>query len=52
MLEYMGLQPILHLDLRLGEGTGAVLTFPIFEAAVKVMKEMTTFGEAGVSNKE
>jgi nicotinate-nucleotide--dimethylbenzimidazole phosphoribosyltransferase len=52
MLEYMGLQPILHLDLRLGEGTGAVLTFPIFEAAVKVMKEMATFGEAGVSNKE
>ena len=52
MLEYMGLQPILHLDLRLGEGTGAVLTFPIFEAVVKVMKEMATFGEAGVSNKE
>jgi len=51
MLEYMGLQPILHLDLRLGEGTGAVLTFPIFEAAVKAMKEMATFGEAGVSNK-
>ncbi|MGI6467945.1 MAG: nicotinate-nucleotide--dimethylbenzimidazole phosphoribosyltransferase [Syntrophomonadaceae bacterium] len=52
MLEYMGLQPILHLDLRLGEGTGAVLTFPIFEAALKAMQEMATFGEAGVSNKE
>lgn len=52
MLEYMGLQPVLHLDLRVGEGTGAVLTFPIFEAAVKLVKEMATFGEAGVSNKE
>ncbi len=51
MLEYMGLQPILHLDLRVGEGTGAVLTFPIFEAAVKLTKEMATFGEAGVSNR-
>ncbi len=52
MLEYLGLRPVLHLDLRVGEGTGAVLTFPIFEAAVKLTKEMATFGEAGVSNKE
>lgn len=52
MLEYMGLQPVLHLDLRVGEGTGAVLSFPIFEAAVKLVHEMSTFSEAGVSNKD
>ncbi|MGI6434828.1 MAG: nicotinate-nucleotide--dimethylbenzimidazole phosphoribosyltransferase [Syntrophomonadaceae bacterium] len=52
MLEYMDLQPVLHVDLRVGEGTGAVLSFPIFEAAVKLLHEMSTFSEAGVSNKD
>ena len=49
MLEAMGLRPLLALDLRLGEGTGAVLGMPILEAATKVIREMATFAEAGVS---
>ena len=52
MLDIMGLQPVLHLDLRLGEGTGAALAFHLIEAAVKIIHEMATFEEAGVSNKE
>lgn len=50
MLEKMGLKPILDLDMRLGEGTGAALAFLIIEAGLKIYKEMATFGEAGVSN--
>lgn len=49
MLETIGLSPMLHLDLRLGEGTGAVLAFNLFEAAVKIIREMATFEQAGVS---
>lgn len=52
MLDLMDLQPMLTLDLRLGEGTGAVLAFNLIEAAVKIMHEMATFDEAGVSNKD
>jgi len=52
MLEIMGLQPVLYLDLRLGEGTGAALAFHLIEASVKITHEMATFEEAGVSNKE
>ncbi|NMC28299.1 MAG: nicotinate-nucleotide--dimethylbenzimidazole phosphoribosyltransferase [Syntrophomonadaceae bacterium] len=52
MLDMMDLQPMLTLDLRLGEGTGAVLAFNLIEAAVKIMHEMATFAEAGVSNRE
>lgn len=51
ILDLMGLSPMLHLDLRLGEGTGAVLAFNLFDAAVKIIHEMATFEEAGVSNK-
>jgi len=47
--EKMGLSPLLHLDLRLGEGTGAALTMNLVEAGLKIMNEMATFGEAGVS---
>ena len=49
MLDKMGLKPILDLNLRLGEGTGAVLAMSIIEAGLKIYKEMATFGEAGVS---
>ncbi len=48
-LAKLGLQPILDLDMRLGEGTGAVLAFGILDAAVKILAEMATFEEAGVS---
>lgn len=51
MLEKIGLRPILDLDLRLGEGTGAALAMFIIEAGLKIYKEMATFGEAGVSEK-
>jgi nicotinate-nucleotide--dimethylbenzimidazole phosphoribosyltransferase len=51
MLEKIGLQPILDLDLRLGEGTGAALALLIIEAGLKTYKEMATFDEVGVSNK-
>lgn len=51
MLEKIGLRPILDLDLRLGEGTGAALAMLIIEAGLKIYKEMATFGEAGVANK-
>lgn len=45
----MGIDPLLHLDLRLGEGTGAALAMGLVDAGLKVMHEMATFGEAGVS---
>ncbi|WP_010272382.1 nicotinate-nucleotide--dimethylbenzimidazole phosphoribosyltransferase [Paenibacillus senegalensis] len=49
LLDRLGLRPILHMDMRLGEGTGALLAFPILEAAVKISAEMATFDSAGVS---
>jgi len=49
MLERIGAVPILDLGMRLGEGTGAALAMGIIEAGVKVMKEMATFEQAGVS---
>jgi nicotinate-nucleotide--dimethylbenzimidazole phosphoribosyltransferase len=50
MLETMGLNPILDLGLRLGEGTGAALAMIMIEAGLKIYKEMATFQEAGVSD--
>ncbi len=50
MLDKMGLKPILDLDLRLGEGTGAALAMILIEAGLKIYREMATFGEAGVSD--
>ncbi len=49
MLEHLGAEPILDLKLRLGEGTGAALAMGLIEAGVKILKEMATFEEAGVS---
>jgi nicotinate-nucleotide--dimethylbenzimidazole phosphoribosyltransferase len=49
MLERIGVEPILDLRMRLGEGTGAALAMGLIEAGVKVLKEMATFQEAGVS---
>ncbi len=51
MWEYIGQKPILNLALRLGEGTGAALAMLMVEAAVKILNEMATFSEAGVSEK-
>jgi nicotinate-nucleotide--dimethylbenzimidazole phosphoribosyltransferase len=51
ILEYLGLKPLLNLDLRLGEGTGAALGIFLVEASLKILDEMATFSEAGVSEK-
>ena len=50
MLERIGARPILDLDFRLGEGTGAALAMGLIEAGVKVLKEMATFEQAGVTH--
>jgi nicotinate-nucleotide--dimethylbenzimidazole phosphoribosyltransferase len=52
MLEHLGLRPLLNLNLRLGEGTGAVLAFNLLDASVHILNEMATFTEADVSGKE
>lgn len=52
MLEWLGLKPLLDLDMRLGEGTGSALGISIAEAACKILNEMATFDEAGVSEKK
>ncbi|MBW2569626.1 MAG: nicotinate-nucleotide--dimethylbenzimidazole phosphoribosyltransferase [Deltaproteobacteria bacterium] len=49
MLKYLGLDPILDLGMRLGEGTGGALAMGIMEGALKVFKEVLTFEEANVS---
>jgi nicotinate-nucleotide--dimethylbenzimidazole phosphoribosyltransferase len=49
VLERLGLTPLLNLNMRLGEGTGAALGISLVEAAVKVLNEMATFADAGVS---
>ncbi|MEW6733710.1 MAG: nicotinate-nucleotide--dimethylbenzimidazole phosphoribosyltransferase [Acidobacteriota bacterium] len=52
LIKYIGLNPLLDLGLRLGEGTGAALAMHMIEASAKLLTEMATFDEAGVSNKE
>jgi nicotinate-nucleotide--dimethylbenzimidazole phosphoribosyltransferase len=49
LLEYVGLKPILSLNMRLGEGTGAILAMPIIESAMALYNQMATFASAGVS---
>lgn len=51
MLDWLHLQPLLQLNMRLGEGTGAVLAMNLIEAACRALTEMATFDEAGVSEK-
>jgi nicotinate-nucleotide--dimethylbenzimidazole phosphoribosyltransferase len=46
----LGLEPLVDLDLRLGEGTGALLALPVLQAAAKILGEMATFEDAGVSS--
>jgi nicotinate-nucleotide--dimethylbenzimidazole phosphoribosyltransferase len=52
MWEYIGQKPLLDLSLRLGEGTGAALAMSLIESSVKILTEMATFAEAGVSEEE
>jgi len=51
MLDWLGLEPVFDLEMRLGEGTGAALAMMVVEAACKILAEMATFDEAGVSEK-
>jgi nicotinate-nucleotide--dimethylbenzimidazole phosphoribosyltransferase len=50
-LRHLGLEPLVDLGLRLGEGTGALLAYPIVAAAARVLADMATFDSAGVSRK-
>ncbi len=52
ILDYLGLKPLLNLNMRLGEGTGAALGISLAEAAVRILSQMATFAEAGVSEAE
>ena len=52
VLSHLKLLPLLELDMRLGEGSGAVLAMPIIEAAAACLSDMATFGEAGVSDRD
>lgn len=49
MLNFMGAKPLLHLSLRLGEGSGAVCAFPILKSAVDMINKMDRFSEVGVT---
>jgi nicotinate-nucleotide--dimethylbenzimidazole phosphoribosyltransferase len=50
-LRHLGLCPLVDLELRLGEGTGAVLALPLVQAAVRALREVATFDAAGVAEK-
>jgi nicotinate-nucleotide--dimethylbenzimidazole phosphoribosyltransferase len=50
MLEHLGLEPIIDLGLRLGEGTGAALAMGVIESATRIFREVLTFEEAGVTS--
>jgi nicotinate-nucleotide--dimethylbenzimidazole phosphoribosyltransferase len=50
-LRHLGLRPLIELDLRLGEGTGALLALPLVQSAVRVLHEVATFDSAGVADK-
>jgi len=52
LLEHLDLKPLINLEMRLGEGTGAALGIFLVEASARILAEMATFGEAGVSEKE
>jgi len=51
-LESLGIDPLLDLGMRLGEGSGAALCVPLLQGAIRLHAEMATFAEAGVSEKE
>ena len=48
MLRIMGVDPLLSLDMRLGEGTGAAIAYPLIKAAACFYNEMASFESAGI----
>lgn len=52
IIKELGLEPLLKLEMRLGEGTGAVLSFNIIEAAIKMLNEMSSFDDANISKSD
>lgn len=51
-LAHLGVRPLLDLELRLGEGSGAALAVPLVQAAAKILREMATFDSAGISERD
>ena len=49
MVDALGLQPLIDLGMRLGEGSGAAVTVPLLRMACRLHNEMATFAQAGVS---
>ncbi len=52
MLSFLNAKAVLNLDLRLGEGTGVALAYPLIQSALNFLNEMSSFKDAGVSNKD
>jgi len=50
-LDHLGLTPLVDLNLRLGEGSGAALSVPLVQSAARVLREVATFDSAGVTDK-
>jgi len=51
-LEHLGLRPLVDLDLRLGEGSGAALSLGLVQSAVRILRDVSTFDSAGVTGKD
>jgi nicotinate-nucleotide--dimethylbenzimidazole phosphoribosyltransferase len=51
MLQHLGVQAVLDLGLRLGEGSGAALAWPLLQSACTILRDMASFASAGVSEK-